>query len=92
MMATSKELKEAETILGKSNLCEDKVHVLQAILKRLKDERKWPDIEKKQELGAVFPGLFYCCVSAEEVKEYQVVRYLDPVKERRRVRVISFYL
>jgi len=47
------------------------------------DELQWPDAEKRQELGAVFPGMFNGCIGVSDVKEYQVVKYLDTVKERR---------
>jgi hypothetical protein len=59
------------------------VYVLQAIVEGLEDELQWPDAEKRQELGAVFPGMFKGCVGVSDVKEYEVVKYLDPAKERR---------
>ncbi len=68
---------------GKSSIQEDTVHVLQAIVEDLEDELQWPDAEKRQELGAVFPGMFNGCIGVSDVKEYQVVKYLDTVKERR---------
>jgi hypothetical protein len=49
----------------------------------LEDELEWPDAEKRQELAAVFPGMFHGCIGLADVKEYQVVKYLDPVKGRR---------
>jgi hypothetical protein len=49
----------------------------------LEDELQWPDAEKRQELGAVFPGMFNGCIGVSDVKEYQVVKYLDTVKEKR---------
>ncbi len=52
-------------------------------MKGLDDQLQWPDVEKTQELAAVFPGMFHGCVGVEDVKEYQVVKYLDHVKERR---------
>jgi hypothetical protein len=75
--------READIGYGKSSLHEDTVHVLQAILEGLEDELQWPDAEKRQELAAVFPGMFHGCIGVADVKEYQVVKYLDPVKERR---------
>jgi hypothetical protein len=36
-----------------------------------------------QEFTAVFPGMFHGCAGVADVKECQVVKYLDPVKERR---------
>jgi hypothetical protein len=41
-------------------------------------------MEKRQELASVFPGIFHGCVGVANVKEYQVVKFLDPIKERRR--------
>jgi len=49
----------------------------------LDDELQWPDAEKKQELAATYLGMFHGCIGVADVKEYQVVKYLDPVKERR---------
>ena len=43
----------------------------------LEDELQWAD--KRQQLAAVFSG----CIGVADVKEYQVVKYLDAVKERR---------
>jgi len=75
--------READIGYGKSNIQEDTCHVLQAIVEGLEDELQWPDAEKRQELGAVFPGIFNGCIGVSDVKEYQVVKYLDTVKERR---------
>ena len=75
--------REAETGLGKSTIHEDTVHVLEALVEGLDDQLQWPDADKRQELASVFPGMFHGCVGIADVKEYQVVKYLDPVKERR---------
>jgi hypothetical protein len=40
-----------------------------------------PDTERRQQLATLFPGM--SCNGVADVKEYQVVKYLDPVKERR---------
>jgi hypothetical protein len=53
---------EAEIGLGKSNRCEDKAHVLQAIVEGWEDEFQWPDMEKRQEVGAVFSRMFKSCL------------------------------
>jgi len=53
------------------------------IVEILEDELQWPDVEKRQKLAAVFPGMFSGCISVVDVKEYQAVKYLDTVKERR---------
>ncbi len=47
------------------------------------DELQWPDAVRRQELANVFPGMFHDCVGVADVKEYQVVKYLDTVKEQR---------
>ncbi len=75
--------REAETGLGKSTIHEDTVHVLEALVEGLDDQLQWPDADKRQELASVFPGMFHGCVGIADVKEYQVVKYLDPVKEKR---------
>jgi hypothetical protein len=49
----------------------------------LEDELQWPDAEKRQQLAAVFSGMFNGCIGVADVKEYQVVKVLDPVEERR---------
>jgi len=49
----------------------------------LDDQLQWPDADKRQELASVFPGMFHGCVGIADVKEYQVVKYLDSVKEGR---------
>jgi hypothetical protein len=35
----------------------------------LEDELQWPDAEKRQELGAVFPVMFNGCIGWSDVKE-----------------------
>ena len=75
--------REAEIGYGKSSIHEDTVHVPQAIVEGLDDELQWPDAEKRQELAATYPGMFHGCIGVADVKEYQVDKYLDPVKERR---------
>jgi hypothetical protein len=49
----------------------------------LEDKLQWPDAKKRQQLAVVFPGKFNGCIGVADVKEYQVVKYLDPFKERR---------
>jgi hypothetical protein len=76
--------REAETGLGKSTIHDDTVHILEADVEGLDDQLQRPDMEKRQELASVFPGIFHGCVGVANVKEYQVVKFLDPIKERRR--------
>jgi hypothetical protein len=56
-------------------------HVLHAIVEGLDDELKWPDVNRRQELANVHPGIFNSCIGVGDVKEFQVVK--DTVKERR---------
>ncbi len=72
---------EADTGWGESSLQEDTVHVLWAIAEGLDDELQWPHAARRQELDNVLPGIFHGCVGAADVKEYQVVKYLDTEKE-----------
>jgi hypothetical protein len=52
-------------------------------VKGLEDELQWLDAEKRQQLATVFPGMFSGCIGMADVKEYQVMKYLDTLKERR---------
>ncbi len=49
----------------------------------LEDQLQWPDENHRAELANVFPGIFNVCIGIADVKEYQVVKYKDTVKERR---------
>jgi len=60
----------------------DLEHVLRNIVEGLDDELKWPNEQRRQELANVYPGIFNGCIGVGDVKEYQVVKYKDPVKER----------
>jgi hypothetical protein len=42
---------------------------LKAIVEGLEDEVQWPDV-KRQQLAAVFPGVFHGCIGVADVKEY----------------------
>jgi len=53
----------------------------------LKDELQWPDAENRQQLAAVFPGMFSGCIGVADVKEYQVVKNLDPAIRKEEVGV-----
>jgi len=43
----------------------------------------WRVWKMRQQLATVLPGMFSGCIGVADVKEYQVVKYLDTVKERR---------
>jgi len=75
--------REAEFGWSKTSLQRDLEHVLHAIVEGLDDEMKWPDEERRQELANVYPGIFNGCIGVADVKEYQVVKFKDPIKERR---------
>jgi len=64
--------READIGYGKSSIHEDTVHVLQAIVEGLEDELQWPDAEKRQELAAVFPGMFHGCIGVADVRKEEV--------------------
>jgi hypothetical protein len=74
--------RESRAGWGKSSLHEDKIHVLLAIVEGLDDQLQWPDHICRAELANVFPGIFSGCIDIADVKEYQVVKYKDSVKER----------
>lgn len=75
--------READFGWSKTSLQWDLEHVLHAIVEGLDDELKWPNEQRRQELANVYPGVFNGCIGVGDVKEYQVVKYKDPVKERR---------
>jgi hypothetical protein len=89
MMATSAELIEAEIVFGKSTLCENIVHVPQAIVEGLEDEMKWQYGEEVRVMCSL-PWIvsWWCCRRCEGVPGGKI---LGPVKERR-LAVISLYL
>jgi hypothetical protein len=76
-------MQEAESGWSKTSLQRDLEHVLHAIVEGLDDELKWPDEEHRQELANFYPGFFNGCIGVVDVKEYQVVKFKDPVKEQR---------
>jgi hypothetical protein len=73
---------EADIGYGKSRIYEDTVHDLQDILEGLEDILQWPDAEQRQQLAAVYLGLFNGYIGVSDVKEHQAVKYLDQVKVR----------
>jgi hypothetical protein len=75
--------READFGWSKTSLQRDLEHVLRATVEGLDDELKWPNEQCKQELANVYPGIFNGCIGVGDVKEYQVVKYKDPMKERR---------
>ncbi len=68
---------------GKSSLQEDYEHVLIAIVEGLKDELKWPDEGERAQLAVAYEGIFCGCIGIRDVKEFQIKKYKDCVKERR---------
>jgi hypothetical protein len=48
---------------------EDKVHVLTAIVESLGDHFQWPDENRQQELGRIFPQILRQCIGIGDVKD-----------------------
>jgi len=74
--------REAETGWSKSSVQEDLVHVLTAIVEGLDGHLQWPDVDRRQELSRVFPGILRGCIGIGDVKEFQIEKPKDPIKER----------
>jgi hypothetical protein len=68
---------------SKSSMHEDVLHVLYAIIEGLDDQLKWPDENRQQELANFYNGIFHGCIGLADVKEYQIVKSKELVKERR---------
>jgi hypothetical protein len=62
---------------------EDLVHVLESIIEGLDDHLQWPSEQRREELANQFTGIFHGCIGIADVKEYQIVKLKDPMKERR---------
>ncbi len=60
---------------------EDLVHVLVAIIEGLDEHMQWPNEQHREGLANQFTGIFHGCIGIADVKEYQVVKYKDPVKD-----------
>ncbi len=58
------------------------VHVLMAIVEGLEEHMKWPNEQHREELANHFKGIFHVYIGVADVKEYQLVKFKDPVKER----------
>jgi hypothetical protein len=43
----------------------------------------WPDDNCRHELATVYPGILRVCVGAGDVKEYEIEKPKDSVKEKR---------
>ncbi len=73
-------------------------HVLHAIIEGLDDELQWPGVDQTAELAQVYPDIFHGCIGVGEMKEYQVVKLQDPVKERqsfsgkKKINIYNFFL
>jgi len=74
--------RECETGWGKSSLQVDLVHVLIAIVEGLDDQVQWPDHNRRRELANVFQGVMKGCIGIADVKEYQIEKPTDKIKER----------
>jgi hypothetical protein len=60
--------------------------ILQVIGEGLDNDLQCIEGRRRQKLVKVFPEFFLGNASATDIKEYQVVQYLDPVKEQRSCR------
>ncbi len=74
--------READTGYAKSSVHEDLVHVLLAIVEGLDEHLTWPDDNRRRELAAVFPGTLNGCIGVGDMKEYEIEKPTDPVKDK----------
>jgi hypothetical protein len=75
--------READTGYAKSSVHEDLVHVLHAIVEGLDEHLSWPDENRRRELAVVFPGILNGCIGVGDVKEYEIKKLKDSIKEKR---------
>jgi hypothetical protein len=75
--------READTGYSKSSVHEDIVHVLQAIIEGLYEHLTWPDDYCRHELAVVYTGILRGCIGVGYVKEYEIEKPKDPLKEKR---------
>ena len=74
--------REVETGWCKSSVQEDLVHVLTAIVEGLDDHLTWPDADRRQEFARTFPGILRGCIGVGDVKEFEIEKPKDSMKER----------
>jgi hypothetical protein len=74
--------READTGYAKSSVHEDLVHVLQAIVEGLHEHLTWPDGDCRHELAEVFPGILRGCIGVGDVKEYEIEKPKNSLKEK----------
>jgi len=72
---------DCETGWGKSSLQEDLIHVLIAIVEGLDDQIQWLDHNHRRELANVFQGVMKGCIGIADIKEYQIEKPTDKIKE-----------
>ncbi len=72
---------ECETGWGKSSLQEDLIPVLLAIVEGLDNQIQWPDHNCRRELANVFQVVIKGCIRIADVKEYQIDKPTEKVKE-----------
>jgi hypothetical protein len=61
---------------------ENLVHVLTAIVEGLDDHLQWPNADRHQEFARTFPGILRGCIGVGDVKEFQIEKPKDSMKER----------
>jgi hypothetical protein len=55
---------------------------LQAIFEGLDDELQWPNKNHRRELANTYSGIFQGCIGIEVVKEFEIEKPIDRVKEK----------
>ncbi len=75
--------READTGYSKSSIQEDLIDVLQAIIEGLDEHLTWPDENRRRELAVVYTGILRGCIGVGDVKEYEIEKPKDSVKEKR---------
>jgi hypothetical protein len=73
--------REAEMGWCKSSVQEDLVHVLTAIVEGLDDHLQWPNANRRQEFANTFPGILRGCIGVGDVKEFEIEKPKDSVKQ-----------
>jgi hypothetical protein len=61
----------------------DLVHALHAIIEGLDEHLTWSDDNCRCDLAAVYPGILRGCIGVGDVKEYEIEKPKDSVKEKK---------
>jgi hypothetical protein len=49
------------------------------MIEGLDEHMQWPSEQHREELANQFTGIFHGCIGIADVKEYQIIKYIDPV-------------